>query len=378
MEWLKCLEKLYQIVPYYRDFIEMHKKPYDYLIFIGRFQPFHIGHQAVVKKALEHANRVIILVGSSYQPRSVRNPWTFDERKEFICQSFASEVFERLIILPLVDLYNDSKWVKLVETTVAENIIENQNNSNQVKIGLIGHSKDHSSYYLSLFPHWGAVDVSSYSDLSASPLRDHYFTFSEVPNGLSEAVSSIMHQFLQTDAYHYLKSEYEYICEYRKSWELAPYPPTFVTVDAVVVKGGHILLVERKEHPGKGLLALPGGFVDIHERLESALLRELYEETQIELSKETLSSSICAKEVFDSPYRSTRGRTISHAYLLVLENEKESVGVNGDDDAKRAFWCVIDEIDPEKMFEDHAHIIRRMLRMIVDTPSNQTCWSTSL
>ena len=57
---------------------------YDYVVFIGRFEPFHIGHQEVVQRALEIAERVIILVGSSNQPRTIKNPWTFGNRKEMI------------------------------------------------------------------------------------------------------------------------------------------------------------------------------------------------------------------------------------------------------------------------------------------------------
>ena len=51
--------------------------PFDYLVFIGRFQPFHLGHWQVVNTALSQAQQVIVLVGSSFQPRSTRNPWTF-------------------------------------------------------------------------------------------------------------------------------------------------------------------------------------------------------------------------------------------------------------------------------------------------------------
>ncbi|RTZ67484.1 MAG: ADP-ribose pyrophosphatase [Aquificaceae bacterium] len=336
----------------------MSQKPYDYLIFIGRFQPFHLGHQAVVRTALECADKVIILVGSSCQPRSVRNPWSFDERQQFIRQSFSTAELERIIISPLVDLYNDDRWVKQVEMVVERHV-----QTSSANIGLIGHSKDHSSYYLSLFSQWGAVDVSSYESLSATPLRDHYFSQAVVPKGLPEAVANSLQNYLQEDAFQYLKSEYDFIQQYKKSWESAPYPPIFVTVDAVVVQNNRVLLIERAGHPGKGLLAVPGGFVDGHERLEDAVIRELHEETQIRLSKEVLRTKISSSAVFDSPYRSARGRTISHAYLFVLEDETNLVEVLGADDAKCAFWLPIDEIDPEKMFEDHRHIIKTLLEM---------------
>ena len=52
-----------------------------------------------------------------------------------------------------------------------------------------------------------------------------------------------------------------------------------VAVGAVVLKNGRILLIKRGKEPGKGLWSIPGGAVQAGERLEEAVLRELYEET---------------------------------------------------------------------------------------------------
>ena len=57
---------------------------YDALVFIGRFQPFHKGHESVVKEALKQAKEVIVVVGSSFEARTLRNPFTFEERKSMI------------------------------------------------------------------------------------------------------------------------------------------------------------------------------------------------------------------------------------------------------------------------------------------------------
>lgn len=58
---------------------------YDALVFIGRFQPFHNGHRAIVDAAIEQAREVIIVVGSSFAARNIRNPFTFEERNEGKC-----------------------------------------------------------------------------------------------------------------------------------------------------------------------------------------------------------------------------------------------------------------------------------------------------
>ena len=81
---------------------------YDYLIFIGRFQPFHTGHESVIRKALQLSDKVIVLVGSAYQPRTTRNPWDFNERESFIRLYFSEDENRRILTFPLLDYtYND-------------------------------------------------------------------------------------------------------------------------------------------------------------------------------------------------------------------------------------------------------------------------------
>ena len=57
---------------------------YDYAVFIGRFQPFHVGHYHVVTEALKIAKEVILVIGSHDRPRDIRNPFTTQERIEII------------------------------------------------------------------------------------------------------------------------------------------------------------------------------------------------------------------------------------------------------------------------------------------------------
>jgi len=155
-----------------------------------------------------------------------------------------------------------------------------------------------------------------------------------------------------------LLEELDCIIEYRKSWLSAPYPPTFVTVDAVVIQDDHILLIRRGRCPGKGLWALPGGFLDQDETIEEGVLRELREETQICVSDQVLRDSIKGSKVFDDPNRSLRGRTISHAFIVALE-PGEFPKVDGSDDAMDAKWFHIDDVRTMEpvLFDDHYSII---------------------
>ncbi|MFP3686240.1 NUDIX domain-containing protein, partial [Bacillus sp. SIMBA_026] len=85
-----------------------------------------------------------------------------------------------------------------------------------------------------------------------------------------------------------LLEEQQLLDQYRQAWSQAPYPPIFVTVNAVVVQSGHVLLVKRNASPGKGLFALPGGFINPHERLLDACLRELRERLRLKVPEPVL------------------------------------------------------------------------------------------
>jgi bifunctional NMN adenylyltransferase/nudix hydrolase len=157
-------------------------------------------------------------------------------------------------------------------------------------------------------------------------------------------------------------AEAEFVKRYKDQWKFAPYKPTFNTVDAVVQCCGHVLMVMRGEQPGAGNFALPGGFIGQNEPLLDACIRELFEETQISVPRPVVLGSLHRREarVFDDPHRSSRGRTITHAYRFDLA-DKELPRVRGGDDAAAAMWIPINAVKPEKTFEDHAFIIRAML-----------------
>lgn len=335
---------------------------YDLMVFVGRFQFFHDGHREVMRQALALGRHFVVPVGSSRQARSLRNPLNFDEVRRTILGAFEPAEQARISVVPLLDKYNDVEWTADVQAAV-----QGVAGAGSPRVGLIGHSKDRSSYYLRMFPQWASVEVAHHRELSATPMREAYLADAEAglatwASHMPSNVVAFLRDFAQSEAYANLAEEAGFITEYKRKWAAAPYPPTFVTTDAVLVQSGHILLVERRNNPGKGLLALPGGFVDQHERIKDAMIRELREETRLKVPTGFLEGSIKAMQVFDYPYRSARGRTISHAFLIVLGGDTSGLPkVRGSDDARRAFWMPIGELVPEQMFEDHWHIIRTML-----------------
>jgi bifunctional NMN adenylyltransferase/nudix hydrolase len=187
-----------------------------------------------------------------------------------------------------------------------------------------------------------------------------------IANKLPSPVRSFLTSYMDSHEYKDRVEEFHFLKDYkdRHRWkdQNIKYEPVFVTVDTVVVCGGHVLVVKRKFNPGQGLYALPGGFIKGNERIEDAALRELKEETGIRVDKLILQSNIVDSHVFDYPSRSLRGRTITHAYFIKLKDGRLPE-VRGNDDAAVARWIPIMDVmrSEEKFFEDHAHIINYFL-----------------
>lgn len=342
------------------------QKPFDYIVYIGRFQIFHNGHLATIKKALGLSKKVIVVIGSSNLPRTVKNPFTALERKEFILNSLDEKDRGRVLFTHANDsIYNDQKWVTEIQTRVSALVLEKK-----ARIGIIGLKRDESSFYLELFPQWEFIGMDEIQLLNATSMREKFYEGiiglypyeKDVPYPVRKW---LFETFLFTDEYQKLKEEYQFLTKYKEQWEKTPYPVIFTTVDAVVVQSGHVLMVKRKACPGEGLWALPGGFINSKEKIKSAMIRELKEETNIKVPNPVLEGHIKDMEVFDHPNRSERGRTITHAFLIELPAGKLAQ-VKGGDDASKAFWVPLEDIENKRdmIYEDHADIITYFLGRI--------------
>ena len=347
----------------------------DFGVFIGRFQPLHIGHEHVIREALAQVKRLIVLVGSANVARDPRNPFTFDERAAMIRSAFAYDMAEgRLIVERLDDhLYSDTAWVTEVQRRVNAIVLATGNASGfrtaglrDFRVALTGYGKDTSSYYLKLFPEWESIQIDSqYGTFSSTDVRKRYFQrIPEVTTSiLSAGVAKWLDTFKMGDTFRSLLEEAEYLADYPRQWGKGP----FVTADAVVIQSGHILLIERGQVPGKGLLALPGGFVEPGERIRDGAIRELREETGIADAKGQIPPAMLASfiedsrtRVFDAPDRSLRGRIITHAFLFRLPERRQLFRVKGGDDAAFASWRRIGDLTSDMLFEDHWSIIEQM------------------
>jgi bifunctional NMN adenylyltransferase/nudix hydrolase len=164
-----------------------------------------------------------------------------------------------------------------------------------------------------------------------------------------------------------LVQEWQMLRSYHAAWASAPYPPVFVTVDAVVRCAGHVLLIRRGQAPGKGLWAVPGGFIEQRETTWQSALRELAEETHLRLLEDTMRHCHRASAVFDHPDRSQRGRTITHAFYFDL-GERELPEITAADDAQDARWVALADLAAmeDQFHDDHFHMLDHFLGVTRD------------
>lgn len=429
-------------------------------VYIGRFQPFHNGHAHVLAQAFAENDYVIVLVGSSFQASTIKNPFDFNERSKMIWDWAHDMITERgdrgasFAVLPLVDYpYNNAKWIENVQESINKQITawSTQSESKESIVTLYGSKRDDSSWYLDAFPQWNKKIIDAFplnGNLTATSLRDLLFTSDvndlagDVPKTTMEFISGWMkpaenseilarimpakqaHEYKnRVNPFTRLQDEYNFLTKYKRqfgrgeidkliakyqSWNenalrdieipiedviadlcelrnsISPYPPVFVTVDVVVVQSGHLLVVERANLPGKGLWALPGGFLNPNERALDGAIRELIEETGIrlvegkrskEITEDILRNAVRKQQVFDHPDRSLRGRTITIAFYIRLDDTKPLPKVKGQNvpdyesdgqtivETAWAKWIPINEARArtEKWFEDHNPIVDTFL-----------------
>ena len=128
------------------------------------------------------------------------------------------------------------------------------------------------------------------------------------------------------------------------------YPRPAVTADCVVITKEaepKVLLIQRGGEPFKGCWAFPGGFMNMDETTEQCAIRELEEETRLQVSNVILIGA------YSKVDRDPRGRTISVAYLAIVDSPLE---VTGQDDAAKAEWWPLSAL-PQLAF-DHEEIMQ--------------------
>ena len=128
------------------------------------------------------------------------------------------------------------------------------------------------------------------------------------------------------------------------------YPRPAVTTDIIILKGNnvqqYVLLIERKHPPFEGMWALPGGFLEMDETLETTALRELQEETGI--------TGVALKQfhTFSKVDRDPRHRTITTVFIGLTD---DTISPVAGDDAANVQWFPMDKLPP--LAFDHSEVM---------------------
>lgn len=386
-------------------------KNYDYIVYIGRFQPFHNGHLTTLMKALRMGQRIIVVLGSANSPRTFKNPWTTAEREIMIRSCLSASENELVEFVGVEDrLYNNDKWLvnvrtevdKIISSTKHELDLELEEDEIDVpvdykfKIAIIGHNKDETSFYTREFPDWTVVETGAHikeksnrgKPVGSTMIRFLIFTneLGYVESNVPHAIYTFLENFVDTEEFDYVQGDFDhYYNEELKYKDVIPYPYNFYTADAVVIQSGHVLLGKRKYYPGKGMWAVPGGHVKVIETPYEGALRELDEETKIKVPPKVLHGSFKMLHEFNHPARSLRcrvtgnyGRSVTTAHLFKLEPIAASGSsidslpkVTPHDDLEEVRWVPISAIAGMRdvMFEDHVDIIEYFVNRM---PKNST------
>lgn len=339
---------------------------------IGRFQPFHIGHQALIDKALEIADRVVVVLGDTGCKPDFRNPWTPLERVNMISAVYRAQI-ERMNFVAVEDVpYDDHAWKTNVMKKLAA--IAPVTWVGVTERFLVGHKKDASSFYLDMFPEWQYVEAEQVKNIhvfgetpiDGTELRWNYFGLTGGVWNWKYHVPAQVDEFMRAWArrnrkeYERIRKERAALVDHKVEWTCEATrkygAPTHATVDTLLESPESILLVRRKGDIGNGALAIPGGFVEPHERLFEAALRELSEETGIRL---TVPRQHLVP--FDHPKRSLNGRVITNVLHIKTSHEHE---VKAGDDAADALWVRKEDLPRLKreFFADHYHIVQHFIK----------------
>lgn len=313
-------------------------------LFLGRFQPLHDGHMFAISTAAAQVEKLLILIGSANQCRSIKNPWSYKERKEKLLSQLSAKGITNVEIAPVNDYpYSDSQWITDVRATV-EHFAQGETPV------LFGHFKA-GNEYLFLFPDWKFVPIESAVDINATGIREEMFQSDD--NAMPDTV----------------KQDWQYYQKEAKTFADYPFPETlnFNCGDVVLECQGHILLIQRLRAPGAGQWALPGGFKNSNETFLDCAIRELKEETNVRVPEKIIRGSIIKTQLFDSPTRSFGiPRNTLAVYIRINPNPDGSLPrANGADDAAKCRWFTLTTVlNSLELYDDHLHIVSTMTGVV--------------
>lgn len=133
-----------------------------------------------------------------------------------------------------------------------------------------------------------------------------------------------------------------------------------VGVGAIILDGDQILLEKRKNSPGKGKWSVPGGLIDLGETAEQAVIREVKEETELEVFKPRLVDVVSYISLDE------KGSVIYHYiiidYLVTLKGGKPKAASDADD----LKWVHFHELDKYDLTESFKRFFQKNRQKLAD------------
>ena len=336
----------------------------------------------VLKKASDENDHVLIFVCSADRSKDYAMPFTHHDRADNILKTIdVNDGIERedfSVCLVKDNPVNRRQWITDVHSKLNERLNALYVDRKTLDINVYV-SNESNHQYENIFPEptftvhkvsmgnneelfkdfYGMEDISSYIAPNMCGLYDAYrkSEWYDTPRLTSE----------MNHGFDTLKKEYEAVKYQKEQWEAAPFPPTFVTTDAVVNYKGYVLVVKRKGAIGNGLYCLPGGFLPQKDSIKEGIVSNLKKDTNIQVHENIISSNILKVKTYDDPIRSLRGRIITNAGLIELDGVTSLKGFpkvrKTKSQKEHAGWFSLFEIENmrEMFFEDHYYIIKDLL-----------------
>jgi bifunctional NMN adenylyltransferase/nudix hydrolase len=348
------------------------EKKYDVVVYRGRFQGFHEAHLKTILMALQYAKKVIVVVGSANEPRTFyRNPFFENERIDMIRAALADHFrHDDVLFTTVEDHPDDNVWAENVKDqvrVVREGVFGHLYHKNTV--AQIGFKKDENCVRdVDLFPEWEYIETPHFAPLDATKVREIFFSKTPLTYLLGVCPAPVIEWFADfrtSGEFDLMMQEKEYCDNYRKQFDGLEYAPTFVTGDNIAFQDDKVLLVKRKNHPGKGLWAWPAGFFNAADRVTKrgevvkadksvfdCAIRELFEETSANVTKEQLEAALVSEGVFDAEGRDPRGRIVTQAFVYNFDGQGV-IETEASDDAEEVKAFPINEVNRRMMYADH-------------------------
>jgi len=139
------------------------------------------------------------------------------------------------------------------------------------------------------------------------------------------------------------------------------------TVDTIIEKDSQVLLIKRKKDPFKEKMVFPGGFINEGERVEEAAVREVKEETSIDIELDHILG------VYSDPSRDPRGHIMSTVFIGKISDKSDKKEPVAGDDAAAIKWVDLETVEEESLGFDHKKILMDYKEW---KRSKQTSWSS--